>query len=268
MKFATAARLALATAALTCIALAAPATADTLDDIKAAKKVRIAIDLAIPPFGMTDDKMQPAGSDVELAKALAKDLGAELEIVPTTGPSRIPSLQTGKADLVVSTLSITPERAKVVDFSIPYADHLSVVAALKDIAIKDYADLAGKRVAVVRGTTQDTDLTKLAKDAQIVRYEDDSTMSLAVASGQADILATARSLLPAINKKNPARTVETKIVMQTNLLGIGMRQNEPKLKEWVNSWVKANLKNRKLDEIYKAYHGVGVAPEILKAGDS
>jgi polar amino acid transport system substrate-binding protein len=267
MKLSQVARLALA-AGLACFALSAPGEADTLDDIRAAKKVRIAIDLAIPPFGMTDDKMQPTGSDVDLAKALAKDLGAELEIVPTTGPSRIPSLQTGKADLVVSTLSITPERAKVVDFSIPYADHLSVVAALKDIAIKDYADLTGKRVAVVRGTTQDTDLTKLAKDAQIVRYEDDSTMSLAVASGQADILATARSLLPAINKKNPARTVETKIVMQTNLLGIGMRQNEPKLKEWVNGWVKANLKNRKLDEIYKAYHGIGVAPEILKAGDS
>jgi polar amino acid transport system substrate-binding protein len=267
MKMSRVARLALA-AGLACFVLAAPTKADTLDDIRAAKKVRIAIDLAIPPFGMTDEKMQPTGSDVDLAKALAKDLDAELEIVPTTGPSRIPALQTGKADLVVSTLSITPERAKVVDFSIPYADHLSVVAALKDIAIKDYADLTGKRVAVVRGTTQDTDLTKLAKDAQIVRYEDDSTMSLAVASGQADILATARSLLPAINKKNPARTVETKIVMQTNLLGIGMRQNEPKLKEWVNGWVKANLKNRKLDEIYKAYHGIGVAPEILKAGDS
>lgn len=267
MKFTHAARLLLA-AALACFALAAPAKADTLDDIRAAKKVRIAIDLAIPPFGMTDEKMQPTGSDVDLARALAKDLGVELEIVTTNGPSRIPSLQTGKADLVVSTLSITPERAKVVDFSIPYADHLSVVAALKPIEIKGYADLAGKRVAVVRGTTQDADLTKLAKDAQLVRYEDDSTMALAVASGQADILATARSLLPAINKKNPARTVETKIVMQTNLLGIGMRQNEPKLKEWVNGWVKANLKNRKLDEIYKAYHGVGVAPEILKAGDS
>lgn len=267
MKLDHVARFAI-TAALACFALAAPSKADTLDDIRQAKKVRIAVDLAIPPFGMTDDKMQPTGSDVDLARQLAKDLGAELEIVPTTGPSRIPSLQTGKADLVVSTLSITPERAKVVDFSIPYADHLSVVAALKPMQIKDYTDLDGKRVAVVRGTTQDTDLTKLAKGAQLVRYEDDSTMALAVASGQADILATARSLLPAINKKNPDRSVETKIVMQTFHLGIGMRQNEPKLLEWVNAWVKANLKNRKLDDIYKAYHGVGVAPEILKAGDS
>ena len=69
----------------------------------------------------------------------------------------------------------------------------------------------------MRGTTQDTDLTQQAKGAQLVRYEDDATMALAVASGQVDILATARSLLPAISKKNPARTVERRITMQTIL---------------------------------------------------
>ena len=53
----------------------APTHADTLDNIKKAGKVRIAIDTAIPPFGMTDDKLQPTGSDVDTAQLLAKDLG-------------------------------------------------------------------------------------------------------------------------------------------------------------------------------------------------
>ena len=264
----TAGKLGLAlAAALALLSLGLPALADTLDDIRQAKKIRIAIDLAIPPFGMVDDKLQPTGSDVDTARLLAKDLGVELEIVTTTGPTRIPLLQTGKADLVISTLSITADRAKVIDFSLPYADHLSVVAALKTLTIKDMADLNGKKVAVVRGTTQDSDLTQQAKGAQLVRYEDDATMALAVASGQADILATARSLLPAISKKNPAREVETKIVMQTFHLAVGLRKNEPRLMEWVNGWVKANLKNGKLNDIYKSYHGVGVAADILKAGD-
>src|ERR1700755_3533277 len=153
----------IAGAAVALLTLSAVAHADALDDIKKAGKVRIAIDTAIPPFGMTDDKMQPAGSDVDTARLLAQDLGVPLEIVTTTGPTRIPGLQTNKADLVVSTLSITPDRAKVIDFSIPYADHPSVVAALKGVAISSYADLAGKKVAVVRGTTQDTDLTREAK---------------------------------------------------------------------------------------------------------
>ncbi|MBV8393179.1 MAG: transporter substrate-binding domain-containing protein [Alphaproteobacteria bacterium] len=244
-----------------------PALADALDDIRKAGKVRIAIDTAIPPFGMTDDKMQPTGSDVETARLLAKDLGVELEIVTTTGPSRIPMLQTNKADLVVSTLSITPERAKVVDFSVPYADHPSVVAALKGTQISSYADLAGKKVAVVRGTTQDVDLTREAKGAQLVRYEDDATMALAFASGQVDILATARSLLPAISKKNPARVAESRIVMQTFYLAIGLRKNEPALKAWVDEWVRKNLRNGQLAAIYKKYHGIDIpTDQLLKAG--
>ena len=243
------------------------AHADTLDDIKKAGRVRIAIDTAIPPFGMTDDKMQPAGSDVDTAQLLAKDLGVKLEIVTTTGPTRIPMLQTDKADLVISTLSITPDRAKVIDFSLPYADHPSVVASLTSVPLSSYADLAGKKVAVVRGTTQDTDLTREAKGAQLVRYEDDSTMALAFASGQVDILATARSLLPAISKKNPARTLESRITMQTFYLAIGMRKNEPKLKDWVNGWVKTNLQNGQLGAIYKKHHGIDIpVDQLLKAG--
>ena len=239
----------------------APAQADTLDNIKKAGKVRIAIDTAIPPFGMTDDKLQPTGSDVDTAQLLARDLGGTLEIVTTTGPTRIPMLQTDKADLVVSTLSITPDRAKVIDFSIPYADHPSVVASLSTVPLKEMSDLAGKKVAVVRGTTQDTDLTQQAKGAQLVRYEDDATMALAFASGQVDVLATARSLLPAISKKNPARTAESRITIR-------MRKDEPKLKEWVNGWVKSNLQNGQLGAIYKKYHGVDIPVEqLLKAGN-
>jgi polar amino acid transport system substrate-binding protein len=249
------------------LSLGAAAHADTLDDIRKAGKIRIAIDTAIPPFGMTDEKMQPAGSDVETAQLLAKDLGVQLEIVTTTGPTRIPTLQTSKADLVISTLSITPERAKVVDFSVPYADHPSVVAGLPSIAIKSYADLAGKKVAVVRGTTQDTDLTREAKGAQLVRYEDDATMALAFASGQVDILATARSLLPAISKKDLSRTAESKITMQTFYLAIGLRKNEPQLKAWVDNWVRTNLQNGKLATIYKKYHGIDIpADQLLKVG--
>src|SRR5947199_6911263 len=89
MKIFRACLTAVAVVGLTSLGM--PASADTLDQIRQAKKVRIAVDLAIPPFGMTDDKMQPIGSDVDLARLLAKDLGVELEIVPTTGPARIPA---------------------------------------------------------------------------------------------------------------------------------------------------------------------------------
>lgn len=242
--------------------------ADTLSDIRAAKKIRISIDLTNSPYGKTDEKMQPSGSDVEIAQLLAKDLGVEFELIPTTGSSRIPNLQTNKADLVVSSLSITPDRAKVIDFSVPYADLLSVVAGPKSVNVSKLEDLDGKKVAVTRGTTQDTDLTQRAKGAQIVRYEDDATLALAVASGQADLFATGRAQVLNINNKNPSRGLEPKITLQTFYLAIGVRKNEPELLAWVNNWVKANLKNGKLSAINKKYHGFELSPELLKADHS
>jgi polar amino acid transport system substrate-binding protein len=130
--------------------------------------------------------------------------------------------------------------------------------------VKTLQDLDGKKVAVTRGTTQDTDLTQRAKNTQIVRYEDDATLALAVASGQADLFATGRAQVVVINNKNPARELEPKITLQTFLLAVGVRKGDAELLAWVNNWVKANLKNGKLNAINKAYHGVDLSPDVLK----
>ena len=116
-----------------------PAHADALADIKKAKKVRIGIDLGLPPYGMMDAKLQPTGVDVDVARSLAKDLGVELEIVSSTGASRVPNLQTNKADLIISTLSITPERPKVIDYSTPYMPIQTIVFAPKSMSISAWA---------------------------------------------------------------------------------------------------------------------------------
>ena len=240
------------------------ANADARDDIKKSGRIRIAGDLGVPPYGMTDDKMQPTGSDIETAKLLAKDWGLQFEHVPTTGASRIPSLQTGKADLVISTLSITPERAKVIDFTLGYAVLRTVIAAPKSVNVKSLADLDGKTVGTVRGTTHDTQLTKEGpKGMKLVRYEDDATEAQAFLSGQVDIFSTAELLVPQIDKKNPARQVEVKFVLDTFKLAVGVKKDETRLVEEVNKWILANLKNGRLNEIYKKYHGNPLPDSIL-----
>jgi polar amino acid transport system substrate-binding protein len=254
----------IAIAAIAVIGLAQAANADALDDIKKSGKIRIAVDLGVPPYGMTDDKMQPTGSDIETAKLLAADWGLQFEHVPTTGAARIPGLQTGKADLVISTLSITPERAKVIDFSKGYAVLRTVIAAPKNIALKSMADLDGKTVGTVRGTTHDTQLTKEGpKGMKLVRYEDDATEAQAFLSGQVDIFSTAELLVAPIDKKNPARQVEVKFVLDTFKLAIGVKKDEKRLLEEVDKWIATNLKNGKLDAIYKKYHGNGLPDVIL-----
>jgi polar amino acid transport system substrate-binding protein len=254
----------IAVAAIAVIGLAQAANADALDDIKKSGKIRIAVDLGVPPYGMTDDKMQATGSDIETAKLLAADWGLQFEHVPTTGAARIPSLQTGKADLVISTLSITPERAKVIDFSKGYAVLRTVIAAPKNITLKSMADLDGKTVGTVRGTTHDTQLTKEGpKGMKLVRYEDDATEAQAFLSGQVDIFSTAELLVAPIDKKNPARQVEVKFVLDTFKLAIGVKKDEKRLLEEVDRWIATNLKNGKLDAIYKKYHGNGLPDVIL-----
>jgi polar amino acid transport system substrate-binding protein len=268
MSLHTVTRLATVAAFAAAVLLGTGATsrADGLDDIKAAKKLRVAVDLGLPPYGMTDDKMQPTGSDVETGKLLAHDLGVEFELVPTTGASRIPSLQSGKADVVISTLSVTPERAKVIDFSVAYASLRTVVAGVKRIEVKNLADLDGKTIGTTRGTTHDTWLTQNAKNAKIVRYEDDATEAQAFVSGQVDLFSTAELLLAPISARNPSRQLELKFVIDTFKLAIGVKQGETRVLQTVNDWVKTNLKNGKLNAIYKKYHGNDLPDVIVKEG--
>ena len=142
-----------------------------------------------------------------------------------------------------------------------------MVAGPKSINVKSLEDLDGKKVAVTRGTTQDSDLTQRAKGVQIVRYEDDATLALAVTSGQADLFATGRAQVLNINSKNPSRELEPKITLQTFYLAIGVRKNDPEMLNWVNAWVKTNLKNGKLNAINKTYHGFDLSPDVVKAGN-
>ena len=246
---------AFAAAYLASIAVSA-ARADQLDDIMKAKKIRIATDLAIPPSGMIDGSMKPTGSDVETAQLLAKDWGLELEFVQTTGATRIPNIQTGKADIIISTLSVTPDRAKVIDFTKAYAALQSEVGCLKSQNVKGWEDLKATTIGVSRGTTQDTTLTNMKdKEVKVARYDDDATMVTAAVSGQADCIATSATIINQIGVKNPNRPFESKVPITTFDLAIGVKKGEPKLVQKLNAWISFNLKNGKLNAIYKKFHG-------------
>lgn len=249
-----------------CMLWQSAARADTLADVRKAHKVRVGIDMNIPPYGMLNEKLKPVGTDYELARKLASDLGVELEIVSTTGASRVPNLQTNKADLIISTLSVTPERAKVIDFSIPYMPIQTIVFAPKNTKITGFADLSGKTVSTTRGTAQDTQVTKNATDANIVRYEDEATLITAAITGQADIIGGTAAHLATIIDRAPQREMENKFVMQSLSLAIGLRKGEPELLAWTNQWVKANLNNGAINTIYKKYLKADLPKEIVDGG--
>jgi len=253
-----------AAAACFLVALAVqPARADLLDDIMKAKKIRVSTDLAIPPDGMVDANMKPTGSDVEVAQLLARDWGLELEFIQTTGATRIPNVQTGKADIIISTLSVTPERAKVIDFSKRYATLESDIGCLKSLNVKDWSYLKGKSVGVSRGTTQDTTLSNMKdKEFNVARFDDDATNVTAAVSGQVDCIGSSLPLIIAVGVKNPDRVFEPKIPLTIFDLAIGLKKGEQPLLDKLNAWVTENVKNGKLNAIYKKFHGVDLPPDM------
>jgi polar amino acid transport system substrate-binding protein len=248
---------------------AAYAQVDTLARIQQAKKIRIAMDPNLPPWSYKNDKLEMTGSEYETAQLLAHDLGVELEMVPTNGASRIPLLLTDKADLVVAAMTITPERQKVIDFSNPYSGTTSVVAAPKGLVIKSVTDLVGKRVAVARGTVMDTDLTAMApKGTEIVRFEDEATTMTSVLSGQVDIVAESVTLNEAINKRDPSKQLETKLVLRNSLHGMGMRKGDKRLKDWIDQWIKTNMANGKLVAVFKKHQAIDLPGAVVQAAQA
>ncbi|MCU6663493.1 MAG: transporter substrate-binding domain-containing protein [Silvania sp.] len=242
-----------------------PVSANALEEIQKRGEIRVATDMSIPPSGMLDASMKPVGSDVETAQLLAKDWGLKLKFIETTGPTRIPNLQTGKADIVISTLSVTPQRAQVIDFSRAYAGLRSVIGAPAATKISDWADLKGRAITVTRGTTQDSMLTKdaMKNGVTIQRYDDDATLVTAAVSGQAYAVATSATLVNQIKKQNPDLAFEPKMTLTVFDLAIGLKKNEPELKEKLDQWIAANLQNGKLNAIYEKYHGEPIPAEII-----
>lgn len=243
------------------------ANADVLGNVQGKKMIRVATDMGIPPFGMMDAALQPTGSDVEIAKALAADWGATLEFINTTGPTRIPNINTDKADVVISSLSVTDERKKVVDFTSPYSFiRTTVIAPVDEKSVKTWSDLKGKSIAVVRSTTQDLALTakSAAEGFTVVRFDDDATAITAAVSGQATYLGLADPQMKAINQRSANRPFEAKFTINQFPIAMAVKKGEAQMLAKLNEWIAANAKNGKLNTIYKKYHGIDIPAEILQ----
>lgn len=219
---------------------AAPAGAigATLDQILAAGKVKIAVPQDSPPFGSMGTDGNPQGYDVEVAKMIAEALEVEPELIPVTSKNRVPFLQSNKVDMVISSLGATPERAKSIYFSIPYAPFYSGIYSESGVSISSYENLAGKTVGVTNGSLEDLELTKRApKTVQVKRFEDNSTTASALLAGQVDAIATGNTIANVLIKDNPGKKLERKFVMRNSPCYIGVRRGDLDLLQWVNVFV-------------------------------
>ena len=232
------------------------AGAQTVDEIKKKGELTIGMLVDFPPYGTVNSSNEPDGYDADVARLLAKDWSVKLKLVPVTGPNRIPFLLTNKVDLLIASLAITPERAKQVLFSKPYAAATIVLLAGKKANIKGPADLKGVRVGVARASTQDIALTAVAPPGtEIRRFDDDASGMQALMSGQIDALGCSTTVAAQIEKRAPANTYEEKFVLKQQVMGIAMRPGQTEHEKAVNDFIERNKANGELDKLYQKWLG-------------
>lgn len=241
-------------------ALPGLARAQTIDELVRKKKIVVGMLVDIPPFGSMGPDQKPVGFDADVAALMAKYMGVDLEIVPVTGPNRIPFLLTNRVDVLVATFGITPERAKQVWFSIPYSVLEVWVTGAKKHDVKSFAELRGLRIAVARASTQDQVLTREAQGAQMLRFDDDATAGQALLSGRADMLGSNHLQALQLIRDNPALELEKKLVLSRQFQGITLRRNQIELLQWINTWLYFVKNNGELNEINRKWFGEDLPP--------
>jgi polar amino acid transport system substrate-binding protein len=226
-----------------------------LDKIIEVGVVRIAVPSDLPPFGSRTAGGQFEGYDIDVARLLAEALGVRLELVPVTSGDRIAALLTLRADLVVANLGVSPERAKSIAFSSPYAPFFLGVYGAAELTIKGAGDLKGRKVAVTRDTIEDRALTRLGVEGvEILRFDDNEKTLAAFAAGRAELVATGNVVAAALMKASD-RKVEAKFVLQDSPASIGVRRDEPGLLHWVNVFLFSKKLTGELDEISRKWLG-------------
>ncbi|WP_348666497.1 transporter substrate-binding domain-containing protein [Arsenophonus symbiont of Ornithomya chloropus] len=146
--------------------------ADRLESIKKLGIIRIAVFDSNPPFGFIDPKTKKiVGYDVDIAEAIAKDFGVKLFLRSTNPANRIALLTSGKVDLISANFTITNERAKQVDFSIPDFRSQQKFIARKGI-LKEINDIIPLRIGADKGTVQEITLRKLYPETKVISYDD------------------------------------------------------------------------------------------------
>jgi ABC-type amino acid transport substrate-binding protein len=163
----------------------------TMARIQEAGTIRIGVKYDVPPFGFKNPQSGDVeGFDVDFGKAVADKLGVEPELVEAISDNRIPFIQDGTVDLVLSTMTINAERAQEIGFTNPYFIAKGRILVPKDSDIKGVEDLAGKKVCTALGSTYEETLKTEAPEADLRLVDAYSECLELLQNGAVDAIST------------------------------------------------------------------------------
>ncbi|GEK33289.1 basic amino acid ABC transporter substrate-binding protein [Kurthia sibirica] len=212
----------------------------TVEQVKEKKKLVIGTNAGYYPFEMIDKKGEMVGYDMDVAKAFAKTLGAEVEVKQYGFDSLIAALQAGKVDAVFAGMTITPERENAVDFGESYykTGQSVMVKADSDAKTIEDIDKKGVKIAVQIGTTGSIVAKKVIKNAEVKEFDDFPTAAIASQQGQVDAVIYDEPAIKVYALQNEGKVKALKDLLATDSLGIAIKKDDKKMLDALNKFLK------------------------------
>jgi polar amino acid transport system substrate-binding protein len=195
-----------------------------------------------PPWHFEDDKGQLTGMDIAMARILAKGLfddEKKVEYVRQEANARIPNITSGKVDVVIQFMTVSPARAQLVAFSRPYYVEGAALLTSPKSKYKTYAELkaAGKavRASVLQNVDADTLVHNALPEAQVMQLDSQANAMQAVTSGRADVGVVDASTVKWLAKRNPGDYADPGYAYEAQLYSAAVRQGDPDWLHWINT---------------------------------
>jgi polar amino acid transport system substrate-binding protein len=217
--------------------------AGTLQDVRRRGKLIAGVKAEYPPLGFLDNKGVNKGFDVDIARALAKELfGNEeaVEFVSVMPETQIPLLISRKIDIIVG-IGMTEERKRKIDFSIPYFISGQSILVRENSKITKYQDLAGKQVGTIRGSKGDNAIGELVPTAQRIKFEHPSEAIKALTEHRVEAFVEDYVSLYNLLQRNRGLRIASLEPFLPAPHSLGVRKGD---KEWLN-FVNATLEKMK-----------------------
>jgi len=221
------------------------------------KELLVGMEMSFPPFEMLDSSGQPAGISVDMARAMGQFLNRPIRFENIPFDGLIPSLKTGKIDVIISSLTMTEDRKKSIDFSDPYLNMGLAILANKnsDIQSIDDVDKPGRNVAVKKGTTADIYAMQHFKNAKVLVFNDESACAIEVGQGKADCFIYDQISVFQNWKRHQDRTRAILQPFEKEEWAMGIRKGNDDLRTQINDFIKRFKQSGGFEQLGVKYLG-------------
>jgi polar amino acid transport system substrate-binding protein len=230
---------------------------DVLARVKERNLVRVGVKADAPPFGIRDE-FGYSGFDIDIATALARELGIEeVEFVTVTSADRLDKVASREVDMAIASMTITRSREEKVDFTIPYFQDGQALMVRRDSQVSGYVDLAGKAVGGVRGATSVENIREVQPDCEVREYPGYKEALEGLRKGEVEAITTDMLILVGLRlgAEDPDGFRIVGERFSTEPYGIAVAENQSKWRDALNDAIQRLWERGVWQKVYESWFG-------------